>query len=753
MPAKFGITELGTYSLIDSSQELARICRETIRDRSLVSFDIETTGTNPLMDSILMISFARCPSHAYVFIPGEINIAPFLDVLVTCDIMNHYIKFDYEFMKAKYGIDTNIYWDTQVTHSIAISGMGMDLGGNGLGNLIKRYFGITLNKALRKNFGHDGEFTDEDIRYSAMDSLAVQRLYPVTRKMLKDSECEPVWETIEKPLIKVISNMELDGINVDFDSILALRDKYQEKVNELEKEIADLTRHKTTVKSRCVCSSRPRGTVLCDVCSGKKKVICPVCNGKRKSSCENCGGTGRLICPKCNGVGRVTCEICKGEGYVENEVMVSVNPGSPAQVIEYLRNEGIKIPMKERKSGESSESVDEKNLEKIHHPLAKLLIEYRGYAKALSAYLIPWSTPCDVDPEGRYNMTTKCIHAEITQSDTSTGRTTMKQPNLQAVPRELEFRHLFKAPEGYKMITCDFSQIELRVIAEISGDQAMREIFVKRAKIYDELNAKLAEIGELYYTPEIGEMRPDIKELHTLMERDNDIHSQTAILIFKLDPAKIDWDSHEWKNKRASSKCVSFGIPYGSGARTVAMRSDGAMTEKEAEKTIENYFATFPKVKRYIEDSKRNYVRNTCDELAEDIGVEKGRVCWSASPGGRRRFYLLPPRTNTYEGEVESRKIHASIQRKAINQPIQGCSADITKLAMVTLANTFSEPRWENKVKLRLMVHDELVTSCPAEWAKEVAAIQMKVMTDTSARYLKSVPSEVSCVISDCWEK
>jgi DNA polymerase I-like protein with 3'-5' exonuclease and polymerase domains len=746
-----GATDLGTYSFLSSSIDLERICNEILRDKPLVSFDLETTGRNPLIDRILMVSFSRSPSHAYVFIPGMIDIGPFLKVLECCDIMNHYIKFDYEFIKAAYGIETNIFWDTQVTHSIAVMGMAMELGGNGLGNLMSKYFGITLKKELRKDFGNTDTMTDDYISYSAMDSLAVQRLYPVTRKILEDSGCEHIWTTIEKPLIKVIANMELDGINVDFDSMLEMRDKYQEKVNQLELDMAESTKYEKTIKVRCGCSVRPRGTVICDQCNGKKKLKCETCGGKRKSDCTDCGGTGKIVCSKCLGVGRVQCSKCKGEGFVDQTITVSVNPGSPSQVIEYFHRMNVKIPQKDTNSG--GESVDEKSLERIRHPLAKTLLEYRGYSKALSTFLIPWSSPCDTDSKGRYNPNTKCIHAEITQTDTNTGRCSMKSPNLQQVPRELEFRKLFKAPEGYKLVTCDFSQIELRVLAEISEDANMRQIFINRGELYNKLQALLSSKDQLYYTHEFGETCPEAKELHELIERDNDIHSQTAIRIFKLDPLNIDWDSSGWKTKRAASKCVSFGIPYGSGARTVAMRSEGALTETEAAKTITNYFAAFPKVKAYIDNAKHAYVYHTCDKIAEDLKLPYGRVCWSKSPGGRKRFYILPKHGASFEEISIGRAAHASIQRQVVNQPIQGCSADITKLAMVMISDKFSEPRWENKVKLRLMVHDELVVSCPAEWAGEVAAIQMELMNKASSQFLPSVPSEVSCAIGDCWEK
>jgi DNA polymerase-1 len=704
---RFGICPLGTYEYLEGpkgSNVLSDISRYILDNKLTVAVDLETTGTDPLRNKILLFSFAVKPTHSYVFSPDRIDINSFLEVLATSPIVNHFIKFDYEFIKATYGINVNIAWDTQVTHAIATAGISMYTGGNSLGAMVNNYLGIKLNKAIRKDFLTGVWETDDYIRYAAADPLSVLRLLPYTKDLLEERGVTHIWETIERDLIYVIASMELNGINVDIDCILNLRDKYQIKVNELDEQIKKLTEYKTTVQ------------ITCGECKNR---------GKKKLTCTVCGGTGKI----------------------EKEITTSVNPGSPKQLVDYLKKENIVVPTKERPNGSTSESVGKDTLAKIRHPLIPLLMEYREYYKALSSFLIPWSTPCTTDEKGKYNPITKCIHPEITQTDTDTGRISMKSPNLQQVPKGAEFREVFCAPEGEVLVVSDYSQIELRVLAELSNDENMIALFQARANLVKELEEKLADLGEIFYTPEIGKAHPELAVLHTKIERDNDIHSQTAIRIFKLDSSTIDYESTEWKKKRSAGKAVSFGIPYGSGARTVAERSNGALTQKEAEKIIEAYFKTFPGIKKYIDDTHKSCL------IPKEESYKGFKMTESHSILGRKRYYILPNDSSNSEDTAYNRSIYASIQRKAVNQPIQGTSADITKMAMVKLYKEFSKEIYGGHVITRLMIHDELVTSCPKDMGTKVAKIQIQIMKDACKEFLKNVPPEVSCNIAERWEK
>jgi len=132
--------------------------------------------------------------------------------------------------------------------------------------------------------------------------------------------------------------------------------------------------------------------------------------------------------------------------------------------------------------------------------------------------------------------------------------------NLQQVPKGSDFRHLFIAPPGETFVICDYSQYELRVLAELANDKKMRELFELRRERVENLESKLHDIGELYYTEEIGKKHSDIKQLSDELVK-YDMHSQTAITLFKMNPEEIDFDGDSWKATRSKAKCINFGIP------------------------------------------------------------------------------------------------------------------------------------------------------------------------------------------------
>ena len=147
-----GTCVAGVYTYLEGaagSRELAAICQMLLESKLPVCCDIETTGLSPLESDILLVAFTYDGRRAYVFHPGLVAFAPFLDVLAQRPMINQNIKFDWEFWRVKWGVEAHIAWDTQVTHALAFGGLRAYVGGNDLKNLSKRYLGIELNKAIR----------------------------------------------------------------------------------------------------------------------------------------------------------------------------------------------------------------------------------------------------------------------------------------------------------------------------------------------------------------------------------------------------------------------------------------------------------------------------------------------------------------------------------------------------------------------------------------------------------------------------
>ena len=310
------------------------------------------------------------------------------------------------------------------------------------------------------------------------------------------------------------------------------------------------------------------------------------------------------------------------------------NLNSPKQLGEILF-ERMQLPVV-RKTAGGAPSTDEDVLTKLaqDYPLPQVLLEYRGLAKLKSTYT-------DKLPK-MINPSTGRVHTRYSQAAVITGRLASSDPNLQNIPvRTAEGRRVrtaFVATEG-KIVSADYSQIELRVMAHVSGDVGMQNAFAQ---------------GQ-------------------------DIHRATAAEIFGVE---LDAVTSE---QRRSAKAINFGLIYGMGEFGLA--SALGITRDAAKSYIDRYFARYPGVARYMEET-----RVKADEQGY-VETVFGRRLWlpdiKGSKGPRR----------------------AAAERAAINAPMQGTAADLIKLAMVAVQ------RWLEHEKLStlmvMQVHDELVFEVP----------------------------------------
>ncbi len=347
------------------------------------------------------------------------------------------------------------------------------------------------------------------------------------------------------------------------------------------------------------------------------------------------------------------------------------NVASPAQVGEVLFDR-LKIDPKAKKTGRGQYSTTEEVLEKLSqkHPLVGKVLEYRKLRKLLSTYVD--ALPALINPS------TGRIHTTFNQTVTATGRLSSTNPNLQNIPirndEGREIRKAFIPSEGNVFFSADYSQIELRIVAGISGDATMVEAFRE---------------GE-------------------------DIHRATAAKIFHEDLADVTDD------QRRKAKTANFGMVYGISAFGLSERLQ--IPRSEAKEIIENYFATFPGVKKYMDDS-----------IAKTR--ETGYV---TTLFGRRR--LLP--------DINSRNavVRGYAERNAINAPIQGTAADIIKIAMVRVHRRFEEEKLQSKMIIQ--VHDELDFDVVPS---ELAAVSRIVKEEMEGAYRSVVPLVADCGSGANW--
>jgi DNA polymerase-1 len=347
------------------------------------------------------------------------------------------------------------------------------------------------------------------------------------------------------------------------------------------------------------------------------------------------------------------------------------NVNSPQQLGRILFDK-LQLPPARRTGKTRSNSTAAEVLEELAlvHELPKLVLEWRALHKLKSTYID--ALPVMVHPQ------TGRVHTCFNQAVAATGRLSSSDPNLQNIPirTELgrEIRRAFVAAPGRVLISADYSQIELRVLAHMAGEEALQEAF---------------RSGE-------------------------DIHDRTALKLFGPDSGR---DRHDL---RSVSKMVNYAVLYGKTPFTLA--KDINVTQEAAQQFIDAYFAGFPRVRVFIDQ--------TLDE-ARRTGVVRTMF-------GRRR--LVPNLTS------RNFQMRAQAEREAVNMPIQGTAADILKKAMIDLHATL--PARGIDAQMILTVHDELLFECDEGLAEAAAAVVRERMECAASL---SVPLTVDVGIADNW--
>lgn len=331
------------------------------------------------------------------------------------------------------------------------------------------------------------------------------------------------------------------------------------------------------------------------------------------------------------------------EKSIHTQAGMSFNINSPKQLGEVLF-EHMQLPGgKKTKTGYSTAAdVLEKLAEE--HPIVNDILEYRGLTKLKSTY---------AEGLAVYIKEDNRIHTSFNQTITATGRISSTEPNLQNIPIRTELgrklRKVFVPGAGCVLMDADYSQIELRVLAHLSGDE----------------------------------------ELIQAYKMDQDIHRITAAKVFKTPLEEVT------PLQRRNAKAVNFGIVY--GISSFGLSQDLSISRKEAAEYIEQYFATYPKVKEYL------------DRLISDAKANG----YITTMFGRRR-----PIPELSSSNFMQRSFG---ERVAMNSPIQGTAADIIKIAMIKVWKALKEAGL--KSKLILQVHDELLIETREDEIEQVRKI------------------------------
>jgi DNA polymerase I-like protein with 3'-5' exonuclease and polymerase domains len=275
-------------------------------------------------------------------------------------------------------------------------------------------------------------------------------------------------------------------------------------------------------------------------------------------------------------------EIASARAHVLELLGQEVNLNSPAQLLPALRELGVRAT-----------STQKKSLSKIKHPVGKALIKYKDCTKEQGTFINGWLD--------RIQRDTGRLHGDFQQVGTVTGRLSCRRPNLQQVPGNGDLRRAFIAAPGHKLIVADYSQVELRIVAELSGDPVLIEAF----------------------------------------ESGRDIHSETAARVFNIPLEKVN------DELRGRAKAINFGVIYGLGINSLAERV--GCTEAEARQFYNKYFRTFEQLSRYRRAVSSRVLKKP----------------YSLTLWRRVRYYNSPNSAQLSEYQLRNRAINTPVQGSA----------------------------------------------------------------------------------------
>ena len=518
------------YILADSEDKIVSLA-EMLKQHKVISFDTETTGIDAHQAELVGLSFSVTPGTAY-YVPVSSDqtevkksLQYFKDILEDTSVtkIGQNIKYDMTMMKW-YGIEVaGPLYDTMITHYLCEPDLRHKL--DYLTESYLDYKMVPIEELIGRGGKNQLSMRDVDLEkvkeYACEDADLTLQLVPVLKKMMTENELTELYHKIEEPLIRVLCDLEYEGIRIDAGFL-----------NDYSKELDKLIINKEQ-------------------------------------------------------------EIYRNAG-------VHFNISSPKQVGEVLFDR-LKVPYKWKKTSTGQYSTDFDKLTELagEHIVIDTILEYRKFSKLKSTYVD--ALPTMINPR------TGRVHSNFNQARAATGRLSSENPNLQNIPIKDEAgREIRKAfiprSEDYVLLAADYSQIELRIIAEISNDKSMLDAFAAG----------------------------------------NDFHKATASKVYGVPYEEVT------SEQRRNAKTVNFSITYGAGATNLSRQL--GIPRKEAQELIQSYFREFSGLKNYMDETVKS---------ARELGYVKTLL------GRRRNLRDINSRNSLTASNAERVAINTPIQGTA----------------------------------------------------------------------------------------
>ena len=633
------------YKLVDNEEDLKKLCDYFLTNK-ILSLDTETTSTSAIDAELVGLSFAVKEFEAfYVPIPANreealriVNI--FKEVYESDKILKvgQNLKYDLEVLR-NYDIHlAGPMWDTMIAHYLIQPELkhGIDYIAETMLNYQKIHTEELIGKKGKNQLSFRDLAPQKVYEYACEDADIALQLKNLLEPELKNKNCENLFYKIEMPLMQVLAEMEINGVCIDANSLKEISSIFSNRLKEAEKEIYEIAGEEFNISS-------PKQ--VGDILFGKLKIID---NPKKSKSWQYVTNEKELEEIKESHVivGKILeyrklnsiltertkkkpaiqqtpdlfgfesnedngnsekqlshLEVSKQMNELEKEIFNLAGEKfkimSPKQVGTILFDK-MKIVDNPKKTETWQYVTNEEILQQVKskHEIVEKILNYRETEKLIGTYVDALPT--------LVNKKTGHIHTSFNQTITATGRLSSSNPNLQNIPVRgedgKEIRKVFVPEPGCLFFSADYSQIELRVMAHLSGDENMINVF-KNGK---------------------------------------DLHAATAATIYKKNIDEVTRD------ERTKSKRANFGIIYGITVFGLAERL--GISREESKQLIEGFFETFPKVKDYMDKA--------IEEAREKEYVE--------TLLGRRRYLKdINSHNATVRGFAERNAINAPIQGTA----------------------------------------------------------------------------------------
>jgi len=635
----------GTTEVVTDLDRLKAYCK-TIEENGIYAFDVETTGLNPWADIFVGFSFYT-PGEKAIYVPlnhtdvnnervsGQLElkeVVPIIKLILESGELKgimHNAKFEFKVMRLQAGVKTKwVYWDTQIAACLLNENENHELK-----KLYAKYIEKgSKGEGFKELFGTSVPFNYTPLNvagiYGAGDSYKTFKLYEFQKGFIH-SEREDmkaivhVMHDIEMPLLPAVVEMELRGVQIDKDFAKQLEEQYSDMLAEVKSRLdVFVSKYEDRIKAHPVLK--------------------------------------RLA--------------------VNKEGKAEINYNSPKQLQPFIYDV-LECPAVEFKWVQGQKTEDkgtgEEILKKLQTKFPKItffsdLLEYRGINKLLTTYIC--KIPETVNPD------TNAVHCQFKQCGARTGRFSSANPNLQNIPsKNKDIRKIFVAREGYLLVSVDYSQIEPRILASLSGDSIMREAY----------NAG------------------------------RDLYAELASVIFEK-PAEECGDGTE---ERSITKGILLGLMYDMQAESIAEKF--RKPKRWGQMIYNTFFHKFPLVKRFV-------------DLAVAMAEETGYI--TTIDGRKRRLPDIKkdPRTPAYK-QAHRQVVNSIIQGSSADITKKamikiGTNEELKQMG-VTMLITVHDEIISEVPKEYIKQAVPIILVCMREAAEETIDIPVKMDVEITDRW------------------